>query len=271
MLKAGVDKRIKDRIDKLKSGIARNKFLLDISYPARQQSKDKYTVKISVKWIENFLPELLVLIKSIRPHFDKIWDQNRIVASYLLLGKAYKILESILCIAKEGYSSSIVELARSGQEAIDLVFLFSNDKSDKFLKLWFKGEIVGNSESRKIIDQSVNQMYAAFNKSLPVKKAKDDIYWVYSLYTHSGYATIIEMIDVFHEDFDFETYAGFHFIRRNFHLVFNLVVNILLGIKNTAIVCNDSEILSKVNLKLKKFQSFFASPEEIDSIYSRYK
>jgi hypothetical protein len=272
MLRDKIDERIKERVNKLKSGKARKYFLTNIGYPKKQQAVDKYIVDSSIRVSEDLLPELLTLIKLIRPHFSKIWDQNNIVAAYLLLGKTFKILHSVLDEAKKGNPISIVELVRSGQEAIDLVFLFLDDKGGKYLEKWFKGKIVSNKEARKIIDKTINEMLAASTtEPVPTNKIKTDIYWTYSLYTHSGYGAMLDIIDVYHQDFDFEKFAGFHFTRQYLHLIQNLAVNLLLGMKNVFVYCKDLDGISRVDQQLGKFQQFFANPEEFIDIQNRYK
>ncbi len=272
MLKSGIEDRIKKRIAKLKSGRARKYFLSDISYPKRRQDQNRYDINKSIKVVEGLLPELLSLLKLIRPYFDKIWDQNNIVAAYLLLGKTHKMLHSVVDEAKKGNPTSIVELARSGQEAVDLAFLFLDEKGSKYLRKWYRGEIISNSEARKALDKAVNDMFTTFaTQPILVKKMKDDVYWGYSLYTHSGYGAMLDMVDVYHEDFDFEGYAGFHYTDRYLHLIQNLVVNLLLGMKNVFVYCKDLDGISKVDTQLSKFQSSFATPEEITVAQDKYR
>lgn len=274
MFRDGIEERIKTRLDKLKSGKAREYFLSDIGYPGKQQDIDKCVVSKSAKSIEDLFPDLLAMIKLVRPHFNKIYDQNGVVAAYLLLGKAYKILHSVVDEAKKGNPTSVVELVRSGQEAIDLVFLFLDDKGKKYLEKWFKGKIVSNKEARKIIDKTINEMLAASTKEPApalVNKIKANIYWIYSLYTHSGYGAMLDMIDVYHEDFDFKRNAGFHFTRQYLHLIQNFVVSLLLGMKNVFVYCKDLDGISKADQQLDRFQSFFAEPKEIVDIQNRYR
>lgn len=272
MLRDGVDERIKKRVDKLESGKAREYFLANIGYPKKQQAIDKHAINKSTKSVEDLLPELSTSIKLIRPHFNKIWDQNNIVAAYLLLGKTYKTLHSVINEAKEGNPVGVVELTRSGQEAIDLVFLFLDEKGEKYLERWFKGQIISNSVARKVINETVNEMLAASTKQPAlVEKMKNDVYWIYSLYTHSGYGAMLDMVDVYYQDFDFNKYAGFHYAKQYLHLIQNLVVNLLLGMKNVFVYCKDLDGVSKMDKQLDIFQSLFATPEEIVDIQNRYK
>ncbi len=264
MLKKGIDERIEARIKKLKSGKAKRYFHLNIGFPSKQQALDKNQIDKSVKRVEDFLPELVRLIKEVRPHFKNIWDQNRIVASYLLLSKSYRSLEGVVNEAKRGNPTSVVELARSGCEAVDLVFLFLSKDGGAYLKRWFKGEIIGNKESRRVFEKEVKEMFS--KKGAPDIKAREmkgDVYWIYSLYTHSAYGAILDMVDVFYEDFDFKRYAGYHYTRQYLHLVENLIVNILLGLKNIFLIIGDSDNLAIVERSLGEFHSQFASPREI--------
>lgn len=244
----------------------------NVTYPIKEQKSDAYLVNNSIKPIEEMLPKILKLIKDIKKYFKNIYDQNNIVASYLLLGKTYKNLQCVLREAKNGNVSSVVELCRSGQEAIDLVFLFSEVKGQKHLKEWFKGKIISNKEAREAMDKSVNEMLTSLTKSqVSIQDMKADIYWIYSLFTHSGFGSLLDMVDVYHEDFDFDGYAGFHYTRQYLHLVHNMVVNILLGLKNIFLVCKDLKNLTKTESLLASFGSQFASPEEISETQEKYK
>jgi len=272
MLKDNVDERIKERIDLIKSGKAKNKLLSDSSYPERQRANDIFFIDQEISIIEELLPEILILIKNIKKYFTNIWDQNNIVASYLLLGKAYKNLQGVILSAKNGKVSSFVELCRSAQEALDLVFVFLDTKGQKHLERWFKGQIITNGDAREIIDKSTNEMLLSMSKDpVLVKDAKRDIYWTYSLFTHSGYGSMLDMIDIFYEDFDYDDYSGFHYTKQYLHLLESLVVNILLGLKNMFLIFKDLENLNKVEKLLSSFSSQFASPEEIIETLKRYK
>lgn len=272
MLKDGAEERINKRLDKLKSHQARNYFLSNAAYPIKEQKFDAYLVNNSIKQIEKMLPKILELIKEIKKYFKDIYDQNNIVASYLLLGKTYKNLQCVLEEAKNGNVSIVVELCRSGQEALDLVFLFSEAKGQKYLNKWFKGEIISNKEAREVMDKSVNEMLTSLSKSqMSIQDMKADIYWVYSLFTHSGFGFLLDMVDVYHEDFDFDGFAGFHYTRKYLHLVDNMVVSILLGLKNIFSVCKDLKNLTKTENLLATFGSQFASSEEIAETQKKYK
>lgn len=272
MLREGIGERIKARIKKLKTGRAKKYFHLNIHFPKKQQQLDRNYINQSIKEIEDFVPDLIKLLKKVRPHFKNIWDQNNIVASYLLLGKSCKALEGVIEGAKRGNPTNVVELARSGCEAVDLVFLFLSKGGDVYLKKWFNGKIISNRESRKAFEKSIKRVLPkSVGSSVPIKEIKGDVYGIYSLYTHSGYGAILDMVDVYYEDFDFNSYAGFHYTRQYLHLAENLLVNILLGLKNVFLITNDLDGMATVEKYLGKFPSHFASPEEIADTLTTYK
>ncbi|MBU1085425.1 MAG: hypothetical protein ABIJ43_02045 [Candidatus Beckwithbacteria bacterium] len=267
MLRNGVEEKIKERIKKLKSGKAKAYFLSNIFYPSRQQLKDKKQINQFLEQVEAINPSILDLIKLIRSYFKNIWDQNKIVASYLLLCKAHRVLDGVVNEARVGNVTGMVELCRSGIEAVDLVFLLMNDENDENLKKWFRGEIIGNKIARESEDKVLNKM---FRNKIPVKQVKDDIYWVYSLYTHSGYGSILDLVDVYNEDFDFKRYSQFHYINSYLHLIENLIVNILLGVKNVLLFSKNLDGINKVDEQLKMFKKQFASSQEILDLKKKY-
>lgn len=271
MLSDGVKERINGRKNKLKSRKASGRLLTEPLYPIKERDIDCHIIEVVVNQIEIIVADILELIKGIRKYFTNIWDENNIIASYLLIGKAYKNLLGVLREAKAGNISGVIELCRSGQEAIDLLVLFLDRANGDQLKRWFNGEIIKNKRAREGMDKSVNDMLFSMSKDqVSVKEMKADIYWTFSLFTHSGYGAMFELIDPYHEDFDFDEFAGFHYTRESMHIVDSLVVNVLLGLKNIFLVCKDRDGLTKTESLLTRFRSQFASPEEIVETQKKY-
>lgn len=272
MIQAKTHDNLSDKIQKLKSGKAKNYCMVDFGYPAREQARDKYLIELNVREIEKVVPQIMILVKKTRSYFDHIADQNCFVASYLLINKAIKSLNGVLDEAKKGNAINVVELSRSGQEALDLVFLFLDERGKDDLSKWFQGEIIKNEKARKVMEQAVNGVRQSMGlEELSVKEMKSDIYKVYSLYTHSAYSAVFDHIDVFHEDFDFANYAGFHYSRKYFHLVENLVVSILLALKNVFSLKGDWDNLAQVEQILTGFSHHFANTAEIEKINKEYQ
>jgi len=270
-LKDEVGKRIKEKLDLLKTRKGYKKLISDLFFPSREKEKASQIAGLYADTLDNKIKNLEPLIRALRSHIDYIGDSNKYVAAYLLIGKAFTSLKAIALLARKGYSFQIVEMVRSSIESLNLATLFLQEGQEKLLKQWFGGKIIGNQAAREVMNIAINEMYHANGgDNLPMKEALSDVYSVYSSYTHSGYVALFDFIDVFKEDFDFEQYAQFHYNRKNLHLIENLHVNILLELKNFFIKTNDAENLVKVETLLKNERGSFASPEEIGKEFERY-
>jgi hypothetical protein len=94
---------------------------------------------------------------------------------------------------------------------LDLItlFLLEGDTSTT-LEKWFAGDIIANERARQAIDKFFSQ---SLEEALPVKEGKAGIYGGLSHYTHLAYPAMLDLIDVFERDFDFQRTAGFHYTR----------------------------------------------------------
>ncbi|HEY5601330.1 MAG TPA: alpha/beta hydrolase [Patescibacteria group bacterium] len=257
--------RITCKVEKLKSRKASRAFAYDLTLPDRYKQKDIQNVFRQVERVKILIPEVLKLIKGIKPHFTNIWDQNELSASYILLGRAYSNLQTAIDLAKKGRCVEMIEVARSAHEALDLIFLFLDRKSQQRLKKWFEGEIIDPSITRTSFEQAVTQLPA--NTSLPVYELKNKVYKIYSLYTHSSYGALFDYIDVFREDFDFQNTSGFHYVSTYFDVIVNnLLINIILALKNVYGVLKDHNNFAKTNELLKLAGHVDLKPDQIKKI-----
>jgi hypothetical protein len=238
VLKRGREERINERLRKLSSRRGYRYFITHVGYPSQKKESDIFEInKYSIK-VEEAIPQIRSLLKEYRKHIPHIWDQTKFCASYLLICKAFSNLKTLILLARNGSNQELVEISRSAVESLDLTFLFLEDTGKKPLKDWFAGKIIGNQEARKAMHDAVNKEDG--DKTIvPLEDVKSDVYETYSLYTHSSYAALLDSIDVFYEDYDFKKYAGFHYTAKNLHLIDNIVINILLGLKSAFIQVRD--------------------------------
>jgi hypothetical protein len=209
-LKDEVEKRIKEKLDLLKTRKGHKQLMSDILFPSRQRDNNRKIAEKYAEAMDSKIKTLEPLIRSLRSHIDYIGDPDKYVAAYLLIGKSFASLKAVMILTRQGFSFQIVEIVRSSIESLNLAALFLEDGQEKLLKKWFAGEIVGNRTAREVMDAAVNKMNRESGKgSLPMKDALSDVYSIYSEYTHSGYSALFDYIDVFKEDFDFEQYIQF--------------------------------------------------------------
>jgi len=271
VLKTGAQERISDKLQKLKSGRAKSYFITHISYPSTIKEANKAKIAEYADSLENTLPDVKILLELFRKHIPNIWDQNKYCASYLLICKAFGEIRPIIAIAREGSNHEVVELARSGVEALDLSFLFLEEDDGVYLKKWLKGEIISNDEARKMYDKIINAERTQNNSTLPLKDVKSDVYWVYSLFTHNSYGALLESVDPFYEEYDFKKYAGYHYTSKNLHLIENLIINILLSLKDAFLKLNDHNGFTETNNLMKKIGYTNMPTKDIEELFTQYK
>ncbi len=263
--KKELEERLADKISKLKSGKAKKAFAHDLTLPERYKQRDKQSIQAKISRIEILSPEVLSLIREIKSHFNNVWDQNELTASYILLGRSYSNLQTTVDLARKGRCIEMVEVARSAHEALDLIFLLLDGNSQKYLKKWFKGEIIDPSIARTAFEQSVTKL--PVNSSLPAYELKNKVYKIYSLYTHSSYGALFDYVDVFREDFDFNNNSGFHYANSYFDaIVGNLFINIILALKNIYGFLGEQDNFLKTNELLKLAGHVELSSDEIAKI-----
>jgi len=267
-----LEERINKRVQELKTRKGYYYFLSNPGYPENEKEKTKNQILNYTELFETKLPVIKTIIRSLKKNYvPHIWEQNAITAVYLLIGKAYGNLETMISLAKQGRNFEIIELARSGHESLDLAFLFLEPKQEERLKNWFKGKIIKNRTAREALHKVVNSE-GVNSTSLPMYELKTYIYDIYSSYTHSSYAALLDAVDVFHENFDYNGISGFHYTLKNLDIAINnLAVNLLLELKNVFTKYKNLESINKVDRLLEQMGNYKASPEEINEILERYK
>lgn len=267
-----VEEQIKSRVADISK---KNGFLYAQSHPDFPRiQKEKYIITINqlCDEVESVLPDVEKLIRKIFPHIKSIVEETKIAAVYLLLGRAFSNLKTALLACRHGKNLEALELSRSGKEALDLAMLFWEEKNHSLLHKWFRGKIIGNVEAREYHHQHLNEKLAEFydNEEQPIKEMLAKDYKIMSNYTHSGYASLLDSVDVFTHDFDFEAQSGYYYCVENFHVVKDLLIKILLNLKNSFLHLKDDDAFVEADNLFKPFDTRLTK-EEIKSILARHK
>jgi len=241
-------------------------------YPAYLLQKDKVGIDLLCRKIEAVLPETEVLIKKIYSHISSITEQTKITSVYLLLGKAFSNLQSCLILCRNGKNAEAMELSRSGKEALELAMLFWEDENKNLLEKWFNGKIISNSQARDFQHKLLNKELADTfqNEEQPIDEMLKKSYGIMSIYTHGAYAGLLDSVDVFKLDFDYEKYAGYHYCVDNFHIVQDLLIKILLQLKNSFVHLRDDTSFQEANRILEPFDNNL-TPEQMKEIMAKHK
>lgn len=242
------------------------------TYPIVQRDQDIAEISRLCSEIEDVLPRVEELIKEVFSSVESITEQTKLAAIYLLVGKAYKSLRAALLLCRNGHSVEAMEVSRSGKEAIELAILFWDDANAKHLTKWFKGDIVENGIAREYQHELLNRELAEHfgGEEQPIRDILRKGYRTMSVYTHSAYSGLLDNVDVFNFDFDFKKYGGYHYCIDNFHVVEDLLIKILLQLKNCAAQLGDAELYAAVD-ELSKHYDVALTQDQLHAVLAKYK
>ena len=241
-------------------------------YPEYQKQKDVIAIDLLCKEIEDVLPKVEGLMKKIFSGVGSITEQTKTAAVYMLIGKAYGSLQSALLLCRDGRNIEALEICRSGKEALDLVIVFWEDENANLLSKWFKGKIIDPSEVRDFQHKLINRELADYyeNEEQPIKDLLRNGYKIMSVYTHSAYSGLLDNVDVFNMDFDFERYGGYHYCIENFHVVEDLLIKILLQLQSSALKVGDTGAFTATKEISKRFDVNLTK-EQMKIVLAKYK
>ncbi len=175
----------------------------------KEREENRRAVATQVAELQGRLDACRPYITRIKSLVPKISDETVEAASYLLFCKAAQHFEAIFLLTAEGLNIQACELIRAICEALDLIVLVLVEGPDRpNLKKWFDGEIISNEEAREAAHRFLNQ---GRSEMQPVKETKAGIYAGLSTYSHMSYAALMDSIDVYARDFDWNRVAGFHY------------------------------------------------------------
>lgn len=255
---------IVDRLARIRSHKAKYHMIADLLHPARQQKQDIEQINEQLSRLKIIHNELVPKIKELKKLVPDITDQSALCAVYLIYGKVLQTWESIFLLASRGHNFDTMEFIRSIAENLDLIHTFHLDKSNKYLKQWFEGEIIPHGVSRKIGAEFIEKgkIKAIEEGKLSPQKMATDVYRGFSKYTHCSYGALLDCIDVFNEDFDWNRYAGAHWTLNNIHALENTMVTTLVTLKMTYMAIADPVRFDEVN----KILTDFAGPMDDASL-----
>lgn len=258
--------QIFDQRTKIKEELATNP-----NIPDKQRANDLLLIEARVVSLRDVLSKVIPYIKNIRQKFTFITDQNKYVACYLLLGKVVKGFEAIFELAKGGFSYDIMVLIRSNREAMDLAQLFLVSKNTNDLAKWFKGQPIKNHAARIAVDEFINNS-DVLSKAVPHKEIAAGIYHSLSMYDHISLTALIDAIDIFHDDFDFEGYAGAHYTAHEaLPYLRGEVAAFIITLKHYYSEEKDHKSYKELSALLVEAGHKPATPEEINRVLNKYR
>jgi len=208
--------------------------------------------------------EVLPYVRKIKSFFDDVLAENRLSACYRLFGKVSQGMEAIFVLAKGGFHNEVMEIVRSNREALDLASLFLQEPDDSaLLRKWFDGEIVENAEARNAAERFVKETADKVGMTVSLKGIMTGLYRAISNYSHVSYSALIDTYDVHHDDFDFERFAGYHYVRRSSSLPYvrNEIHSAIIALKGFYLSVGDRESYIALDTLLRKYASHMYDEE----------
>lgn len=248
-----VDKHAKDliqkRIKQIKESNAKKYLMIDMLFPEKQKKKDEAAINQALFKIEGVYSQFKAEIKNLKLQIPDITEQTVKCAVYLVYGKVCHTWEAVFILAKNGFNFEVMELARSINENLDLIQVFHLDKTGKHLADWFDGKIIDNKTARQIEHDFIikGDLPSIKEHDLSPYDMSTDVYRVLSKYTHCSYVALLDSVDVYSHNFDWNKYGGFYYVNHNFHEIESTMISTLITLKLTLQETGDHANFDKVN------------------------
>lgn len=232
-----------------KIALARDPNLLRIKH-----ERDRILIELLLSRLRKQLSDLLPFVYKIKPHINDITETTHICAIYLLLCRVFDDWDSLFVLAKNGRSSaagSIIRMIKEGNMLVNLFAIEFSNKDHANLDKWFSGEIVQHGIGREKMEKYFNKYSPP---TLDVKKLATHIYQIESQVSHNAYATILELVSPFTEDYDFDGYTGYHRTISWLRYAVGSLETTNIALKMVySIVINDDGAFKKINEILIKY------------------
>lgn len=209
-------------------------------------------------------------IVNTKTYIKSITEKTKLSACFLLFHKTIQTWEAIKELSKKGFYNEVMELSRSTSENMDLVNMFIlSDKDNAYITGWFNGETIGNRHARASMEGHFNDL-SVFPEAIPLAKTMSSIYDTMSKYTHGGYSVLLEMINVFTKDFDFDRSTGFHRLDEQTDVLKNLInkIHYSLMFYYVSLVVDMNKVEELTKLLPESIENM--SEEDIKKHYEKY-
>ncbi len=274
-LKEELEKHTKERIEQYKLQV--NEVLsvmkLHPETPYIEQVYDKAEVMGKVAYLRSIYFKILPYIKRVKKNVNDITDQSKVTAIYLLFGKASQEVNAIFTLLENGFHYESMELVRTLHETLDLISHFININDDnKDLKKWFDGKFIKNESSRDSMQDFFNNGTENGEEPVQIKEAKAGIYGGLSNYSHVTYSAILDSFDVFHQDFDFEKIAGYHYVNSSsIPYVRTELIAILITLKHFYGYIKDLKTYNEIDKFLNEIAPEMKDKDKVANLMELFK
>lgn len=248
----------------IKNSKAKEALRLDPDILDKNSKKFKKETEENLQSLKNYYNELFPIIKSFKKNIKDIIEETPACATYLLLCNMFKTWDAFFELVNLQHHFAALVLIRNIKECsalIELLAIENYNNTDSFLSKWFAGEIINHKECREEIKKFFNNHKKESGPQYPTELATH-LYSAESQAPHNSYASILESISPFSEDFEFEGHtANFRTIHVTKYAIGSMTrTNIAIKLA-TMFVYKDTDTLAAVENVLIKYNPQMESAE----------
>lgn len=228
---------------------------LDPSFPKKIKNDETAELYSILEEQRKFHNNLILFLPKIKKHINNITDKTLVNAVYLLMCHILESWKLVFILAEKNFSFEMVVIFRNMSEATDLIKTFVlSDTEHKLLDKWFSGKNVMPVDTRKTLAKMLDKDSTAFNgvdmTNIDIEKMQGSVYKVLSLYPHNSYYSMLESVDIFTKDFNFNETSSIHFTKQNLRMGNTLMVNTIVTMKAIFLELKDKDSLDSLNILL---------------------
>ncbi len=250
-----VEQVIEDNKRSIKSSRPKEAFLRNPATPQLIKEREVLEIHELINKLRNYHAELLPFVTRLKTRINDIVEPTHICAIYLLLCHVFENWNAVFLLIENGKSAAAGNLLRMIKEAVMTVRLFSVEMAQgqrTHLDKWLSGEIITHGIGRERVSEYYDQVSPV--PGVDLKKLNTHIYQVESQASHNAYATILESISPFTEDFDFDGYTGIHRSLGWLRYAEGSLTATNIALKGVYVnLENDENLYSRVNNILNKY------------------
>ena len=195
---------IEDNKRAIKAPEPKDALAADPSVLEQSELSSRKHIALLLAKLQSWHADLLPFVRNLRKHVQDITEGTHLCAIYLVLCHLFDNWVTAFDIAQHGKSPALGNLMRFIKEDEMLVSLFAIEAHQgkrANLDKWLAGNIVSHATGRDVTSEFFDAHSIAADVDLA--KLSAHIYQVESQGTHPSYASMLELVSPFTEDYDF--------------------------------------------------------------------
>ncbi|PIZ96397.1 MAG: hypothetical protein COX80_01410 [Candidatus Magasanikbacteria bacterium CG_4_10_14_0_2_um_filter_33_14] len=264
-----IHEHIFDLKEFISSDMAKKALKQDILIRTHQKNLDIAQIKKHIAILKKRRDKLFPYLKLLKNNIPDILDETFESACYLINAQIFKLWDTIFILGEQGNNVSLMVIIRAIKEYNMLLNFFAleckDDKKDNELKKWFNGHLIMHGDGREKIkslmkdDDAFNETDADNHKNLGTH-----VYKIESALAHPSYVSVLENIDPFTKDYDFELFVGINRCVSALEYAYGTLNNTILAMSAVfGFVFDDLNSYKELNTLFDEYHPNDLSPDQV--------